>query len=169
MKVELKRIEDIHYHNWTTVDKCPLREMIAPIDEFSEEFGNLLVKLKKHDFIAKQQAHFLKKVKRELKEGEFAVFGEFSKNYTLFSQNAVHAQHWACVKVKLHPFVCYHYMEQHFKVVFVSEMFKNDTIAVYDFQSKLVLLLKETFRVAKKTIYFSDGVAAQYTKKKEFC
>jgi hypothetical protein len=38
------RIEYIHYHNWATVDKCPLREMIAPIDEFSEEFGNLLVK-----------------------------------------------------------------------------------------------------------------------------
>jgi hypothetical protein len=43
-----------------------------------------------------------------LKKGEFAVIGDFSENYTLFSQNAVQAQNWACVKVKLHPFVCYH-------------------------------------------------------------
>jgi hypothetical protein len=53
-------------------------------------------------------------------------------------------------------------------VFFKSEIFKHDTIAVYDFKTKLVLLLKETFGVAKKTIYFSDGAAAQYKNKKNF-
>eukprot|EP00731_Ephydatia_muelleri_P005409 Em0002g1585a len=45
--------------------------------------------LRKHDFIAKQQASFLADLKANLKEGEVIIMGDFSENYSFIIQDAV--------------------------------------------------------------------------------
>ena len=54
--------------------------------------------------------------------------------------------------------------------VIISDCLEHNTIAVYMFQKKFLNFLKTKFKnLPKKIYYFSDGSAAQYKNKENFC
>ena len=66
-----------------------------------------LLKLRKHDFIAKEQASFLVELQSQLKDGEVIVQGDFLENYSFIIQDAVQGFHWNNDQATIHPFVAY--------------------------------------------------------------
>ena len=82
----------------------------------------------------------------------------FCQDYNCVCQDAVQAFHWNKVQTTIHPFVCY-YRDGSGNILskcylVISECTKHDTVAVHQFQRKLVEFLTATFeRKPSKTRY----------------
>ena len=103
-----EEIEEIEFKQWTTTDRSTLQTIVQSTDEFIESFLDKLEKLRRHDFIAKQQSRYLAERKESLKEGEFLVIGDFSENFSFVVQDKAQSFHWDNGMVTLHPFVYYY-------------------------------------------------------------
>jgi hypothetical protein len=74
---------NIQFQQWTTVDCSELVQQILPVEDFVSLLVQKLNTLTAHSYIAKAQAKNLKKCKKELKEIEVVVLGDFADNYKL--------------------------------------------------------------------------------------
>lgn len=150
---------------------CILEKVTPPINEFTDTFCEKLQELIPHSFIAKQQSNFFKSTKEKLKTGEFVVVCDFSENYTFITQDAVQSAYYSSDQCTLHPFAIYYMDGNELKeksLLVISSCKKHDTIAVYQFQTKLLHFLRSEFESVKKITFFSDGAAAQYKNRKNF-
>ena len=145
--------------------------MVKPTEDFIDSFVEKLLELKKHSFIAEQQAAFFQEVKENLEPGTIIVGGNFSENYHFVVQDAAQGYHWANDQVTIHPFIVYHKLGDELKslsIAMISDELNHDTNAVWSFQKVLMDHLKSENIQMKKVIYFSDGCFAQYKNKKNF-
>jgi len=130
-----------------------------------------LIKLLKHDFIAKQQSIFLKNLKTPQMD-YFIVIADFAENYSFVLQDAAQGFHWTNTQATIHPFVIYYPSANsvlHKSFVVISDHFKHDTITLHCFQKQLLKFIVESIPVApQKIIYFSDEAAAHYKNRKNF-
>ena len=171
--MEEKMVDNIEYKQWTSTDRSTMETITQPVEEFIETFVKALKKLQYHDFIAKMQANYVSEAKENLGPNECLVFADFSENYSCVCQDAVQAFHWNKVQATIHPFLCY-YRDGSGNVLskcylVISECTKHDTVAVHQFQRKLIDFLTATFeQKPSKIIYVSDGCAAQYKNRKNF-
>lgn len=164
-------VQNITYKIWLTVDQCIMQTMVKDVKECVDDFCELLLKLKTHDFIAKMQKPFYNELKDSLMEKEVFVTCDFAENYSFILQDVVQSYHWTSVQATIYPCVVYFKNEskvQHMNVVFISECLKHDTAAVYTFMKKLIPVLKSKFTNLRKVFYFSDGSAAQFKNCKNF-
>jgi len=164
-------VEDITYKQWLTVDRCMMQTIVKNVQEFVDDFCNLLLKLNTHDFIAKMQKSFYNELKESLTDTKALVTCDFAENYSFVLQDEVQSYHWTSVQATIFPCVIYFKSDckiQHMNVVFISECLKHDTVAVYTFMKKLILMLKSKFTNLGKVFYFSDGSAAQFKNCKNF-
>ena len=72
-EIEDEGIDEIYYKQWVTTDRSTLETMAADIESFCDRFSEKILQLKRHEFIADQQAKFLNHLKSELKHGEIIV------------------------------------------------------------------------------------------------
>ncbi|KAL5468830.1 hypothetical protein EMCRGX_G029952 [Ephydatia muelleri] len=170
-------MDELTYKSWVSVDHTTLITITEPTDVFVESLLHRLLKLKRHDFIAKEQASFLAQLKCDLKEGEAVIQGDFSENYTFIIQDAVQGFHWNNDQATVHPFVVY-YNGQSKRVdplpgihslsyVVISDCLAHEAVAVHCFAKKFLGFLNGILKL-KKVYYFTDGAAAQYKNKKNF-
>ena len=135
-------------------------------------FCDKLLALIPHSFIAVQQSSYFSECKSHLKKGEVVVQADFSENYAFILQDSAQGFHWNNSQATVHPFVVYYnhsQKEHHISIVVISDCLQHDTVAVYLFQKKLIMFLKEALPFQlKKIIYFSDGAASQYKNRKNF-
>ena len=122
-----------------------------------------------YDFVSKAQSQYCKKLKSELKPGEFLVTADFAENCALVVQEAVQAFHWNNNQATLFPLIIY-YKEggdvECCSFVGISDCLKHDTIVVYMFQEVLIKYLKNKFTKLTKIYYSSDGAPQQFKNKK---
>ena len=111
-----------------------------PVEEFIETvFVWAVKKLQHHDFIAHMQANYVNEAKKNLEPNECLVLLE---NYNCVCQDAVQAFQWNKVQATIHPFLCYYrdgsgnVLSKSYLVI--SECTKHNTVAVHQFQRKLV-------------------------------
>lgn len=164
-------IDEIEFKQWTTTDRSNMETMVQTTEDFLDNFVEKLDALKRHDFIAKQQANYLNERKDNLKAGEFLVIGDFSENFTFVCQDAAQSFHWNNSSATLHPFVYYYKQDNkvlHGNLVIISDCGTHDTVAVHYFIRRLVNHLRENFPVLQSIVYFSDGCAGQYKNLKNF-
>ena len=110
----------------------------------------------------------MRKFKRDLKDGEILVCGDFAENFTYVVQNGTQGQHWNNSQATIHPIVCYYRSEnelKHFSYVCISDKMENDTMAVRTFMKHLIDFMKMKLGPIKNMIYFTDGCSAQYKNK----
>ncbi len=162
----LAEVAEIEYKQWTSTDRASLLAVTESTEEFVDKFCENLKQLKRHDFVAKQQAKFCSEKKERLADGEVLVVCDFAENYSFVLQDAAQAFHWNNSQATLHPFVAYYKTEgelKHTSLVVVSDCLTHDTIAVHVFQRSLIShLCQHLGRTPSKVIYFSDGAASQY-------
>ena len=100
------------------------------------------------------------------------VVCDFLENYSFILQDEAQSFHWNKPQATLNPFIIYFKKEDnkvgHCSFVIISEFLEHNTIAFYSFQKKLIQFLKSKFDELMKTLYFSNGSAAQYKSKKNF-
>ena len=72
-KFEDLGVDYITYKSWVTVDRTTLETITKPTEDFVHTLIDRLVVLRKHNFIAKQQAAFFRDKKEHLTEGEIVV------------------------------------------------------------------------------------------------
>ena len=174
LKVELEAImeengvESVQYSQWVNTDRANLETHVVPVADFLDLFMEYLLKLRLHDFIARQQAKFISEKKETLGSGEFLVVADFSENYSFVIQDEVQSFHWNNLQATVHPFLCY-YRELNgnklnsISFTVISENKDHDSTAVHLFQRKLIAFLTDHFGMKpKKIIYVSDGCAGQY-------
>lgn len=167
-------VENVTFSRWTNTDhRSTLESVTVATEEFVEKLKEELVKLKVHDFIAKEQSSYMHNKKSSLQHGEFIVIADFAENYAFLVQDSIQSFRWNNNQGTVHPFVIYYKVNnelKHISFVIISEDLHHDTVAVYLFQKKLILKLKEIFGgdQIKKLIYFTDGSAAQYKNKSNF-
>ena len=122
-------IDQITYKQWVSVDRTSLETVTKSSDNFIDSFFDKLKSLTRHSFVASQQSTFQKRLKNELKEGEFLVICDFAENYTFVVQDEVQGYHWTNTQATIHPFVAY-YKDgdklEHTSLVIISECLKHD-------------------------------------------
>ena len=175
-------VDEVTYKAWLSVDRTTLEMLTKTTEDFVYALMENLLKLRRHDFIAKQQASFLADTKSNLKY-EVVVLGDFAENYSFIVQDAVQGFHWNNDQATIHPFIAYYCAKEapssvatataaqdviHFlNFVVISDSLVHDAVTVHCFVRKLITFLSSTIPV-KKIYYFSDGAAAQYKNKKNF-
>ncbi|KAL5491417.1 hypothetical protein EMCRGX_G016700 [Ephydatia muelleri] len=94
LKVELEAIMEengvksvLQYSQWVNTDHTNLETHVVPVVDFLDLFMEYLLKLRLHDFIARQQAKFISEKKETLGSGEFLVVADFSENYSFVIQD----------------------------------------------------------------------------------
>ena len=170
--LEEQCVDSVSYKAWVSVDHTTLVTITQTADIFVDSLVEYLLKLRKHDFIAKEQAAFLVEKKSSLQEGEIVVLGDFAENYSFVIQDAVQGFHWNNTQATIHPFVAYYDDAVRGEVCFlnfviISDSLTHDSVAVHCFVKKLLTFLVTKLTV-KKVYYFSDGAASQYKNKKNF-
>ena len=165
-------IDTVTFKQWVSVDRSSLETFSKTADEFVDFFCDKLLALIPHSFIAVQQSSYFSECKSHLKKGEVVVQADFSENYAFILQDSVQGFHWNNSQATVHPFVVnynHSQKEHHISFVVISDCLQHDTVAVYLFQKKLIMFLKEALPFQlKKIIYFSDGAASQYKNRKNF-
>lgn len=170
-------IDQITYKLWLTVDRTTLETVIKKSDDFVATYLEKLEKLLQHDFIAKQQSLYLKKLKESELSETAIIIADFAENYSFILQDAVQGFHWTNSQATIHPFIVYHKFEteadetpnlKHENFVIVSDTLRHDTNTVHCFQRKVLDFLKIKFPLLKKVVYFTDGAAGQYKNRKNF-
>lgn len=96
---------------------------------------------------------------------------DFSENLSFEIQDAAQAFYYNKPQCTIHP-ICIYVREgdQEAKpksLIVIAESLKHNVEAVYEFQKKLIELIKKKYG-NKKIIFFSDGAASQYKNKKNF-
>ena len=172
-KFEEASIEEVSFKQWTTTDRSELLTHILSYSSFAEKYTEKVISLCTHSFIAKMQSNFLSYKKKELIEGEFAVTGDFSENYSFVVQDAAQGFHWNNLQATIHPWVYYYKKDQkleHSSFTIISENNTHDVISVHLYIKSLIHHLKSVFgpQNVKKLYYFSDGCAGQYKNCKSF-
>ena len=104
---EKDTIEEITYQQWISMDKCEIEKIIKPVDDFINVFSSSLLNLKKHAYIAKSQASFLKAIKHNLLGNEVVVLLDFAENYSYAIQDEVQSFNWNNSQCSLHPVIIY--------------------------------------------------------------
>ena len=165
-------IDNIVYKQWLSVDRSTLETLSSSPEEFVDSLCEKLEVLLTHSFIATQQSMFYKECRASLKQGEMLVTADFAENYAFVLQDAAQSFHWNNDQATIHPFVVYfkeNEKQEHLSYVAISNCLKHDTVAVYQFQKKLIAFLKTRFPYKiTKMVYFSDGAASQYKNRKNF-
>ena len=101
-------IIEIEYMQWITTDRCSLKRIIEPIDDFLEQLAIDLYALTTHHFISKDQAAYLNKLKEHLSEDEIIVQLDFSENFTYVTQDATQSSYFSNQQATLHPYGVYY-------------------------------------------------------------
>lgn len=76
--------------NFDNLGRSNLEKITKPVDNFITDFIKQVAALIPHDFIAREQAEYLKKRKEEIQQGEYVVICDFSENYTFIIQVIAH-------------------------------------------------------------------------------
>lgn len=126
-------VKSVQFKQWTTVDRCEMQNITAPVEDFILLFAEKMWKLLEHSFLAKRQSSFLQLKKQQLNEKEIIVIGDYSENFSCVAQDAPQGWHWTHKQATVHPFVVYYKQEgelQHFRYVVISEHLVHNTAAV---------------------------------------
>ncbi|KAJ8688649.1 hypothetical protein QAD02_024444 [Eretmocerus hayati] len=170
--LEQRGTNEIIHKQWLQTDRCNLETLSCSVSEVLDHLEEELPKLLRHDFIAKNQASFMKKLKESLSFGHVLVQVDFSENLSSLVQDAVPGYYWSNNQATLHPWVCYWIDSdgniQHLTVIMISDNLSHDVNTIYAFQQDSIKLLKEKIPVIRKIIYCSDGARGQYKNRFNF-
>ena len=76
-------VEEITFNSWISVDRTSLETLTKSTCDFINYLLESLLKLKRHDFIARQQSAYLKEAKEKLKPHEAIILGDFAETTLL--------------------------------------------------------------------------------------
>jgi len=166
----------ISYRRWLTTDGTQYVTEEKETEDFLDFATSELEKLLKHHYISKAQHEFLVDLRKNLKPGELFIWGDFSENYSPVIQNAVQSEYFSHKQITIHPFTIYWAVNEvvyNMSISIISDCTTHDTNSFYAFQTKLIPRLVREFAAAQiritKIHYVSDGSAAQYKNRKNFC
>lgn len=162
-------VDHLKFKQWTKTDGSSMEDFHMSESEFIDKLLGQIPEILKHDYLAKQQAKFLRHLKENLEEGKCVVIGDFSESYSPVWQDAVQGVHWSDEQVTIHPFVVYYKKDgklEHLNFAAISDTKDHKNETVYAFLRKLVEYLCEKIDNLKHIYYLSDGAASQYKNRK---
>ena len=135
-------------------------------------FSSSFLKLKKHAYIAKSQASFLKDIKHNLLGNEVVALLDFAENYSYVIQDEVQSFHWNNSQCSLHPVIIY-FLNSTKKICsksfcIVSEDLLHDVSFVHEVQRIITTWIQIHLSHIDTITHFSDGCAQQYKNYKNF-
>lgn len=159
--------ETIRFNQWVSTDRSQLVEEELDFNDFIDLLIKKLDKLTEHNYVAKKQGEYFKKLKENLQFGECVVVLDFAENYSFVVQDAAQSFHWNNSQATIHPFVIY-FADKDGKIghrcyACISDHRTHDTVTVFSFLKHFhEKYISQEFPFVHKIIYFSDGSAAQY-------
>ena len=168
---EMNMGDVISYKQWVSTDRCSLADQIDQREVFMTKLSQCIVKLTRHHIVSKSQSRSFSDMKKNVREREAVVVGDFSENYSFVIQDAIQGWHWDASQATVHPFVAY-FREGgevvHQSFCYISDGLKHNAAMVHCFLQDLVPALKVRIPNLEKIHYFSDGCAAQYKNRFNF-
>ncbi|KAE8737051.1 hypothetical protein FOCC_FOCC017492 [Frankliniella occidentalis] len=95
--------EQVEYKQWKSTDRTDLVTEVCSRSELINIAAKEIVKLIPHDFIAKEQALYLKNITENLPPRKAVAQMDFSMNYSCLYQDEVQNYHWCKKQVTVHP------------------------------------------------------------------
>ena len=104
---EMNMGDVISYKQWVSTDRCSLADQIDQREVFMTKLSQCIVKLTRHHIVSKSQSRSFSDMKKNVREREAVVVGDFSENYSFVIQDAIQGWHWDASQATVHPFVAY--------------------------------------------------------------
>lgn len=123
------------------------------IEDFVPDFCDQIKDLIPHDFIAKQKADYLKKLKENHPDNELIAILDFSENYAAVVQDEIQSHHFMRKQATVHP-VCLYYKKNGVKeiqsIIVIAESLEHNIISVYMFIQSVVSMVKSNLPTLTK-------------------
>lgn len=164
-------IDEVSYKQWVSTPKVTLETTIKNTLDFVNDFCEKLVALLPHNFIAKEQAAYLRALKESITENEFIVIVDFAENYAFVVQDAAPGFHWNNDQATVSTVVIYYKVDNqltHQSMVIISDCLNHDSIAVHIYSEIIINFIKSLSSTVAKIFFFSDGAPQQYKNYKHF-
>ncbi|XP_066585899.1 uncharacterized protein [Prorops nasuta] len=158
-------VDEITYKIWISKPRTSLESFVKYSSDFVDDFCENIIHLLPHNYIAKEQAKYLRTLKESLEENEYIVICDFAENYVFVIQSAASGFHWNNNQSTIYPVVIYYkqYNELvHKSMVIISDCLSHDAVAVYEFTRITISFIKKLSNDAVKIFYFSDGAIQQF-------
>ena len=142
-------------------DRTTLRSITSDVDEFVDHLVYSVDNLTTHSFVAKSQAQYLKKRKKELKENECIILLDFAENYHYMVQDEIQGYHWNKDQCTLHPVVIYYRVGnevKHISLCILSDDLEHDTSFVHELLRRVMLLLRRNCLMSQTSYTSLMGV-----------
>ncbi|CAH2100534.1 unnamed protein product [Euphydryas editha] len=162
------------YKQWVSTPKVTLETTIKSTLDFVDDFCEKLVALLPHNFIAKEQAAYLRALKESITENEFMVIVDFAENYAFVVQDAAPGFHWNNDQATVYTVVIYYKVDNQFthqsmiNQCIISDCLNHDSIAVHIYSEIIINFIKSLSSTVAKLFFFSDGAPQQYKNYKHF-
>lgn len=169
--MENNKIDVINYKQWVSTPRVTLETTTKSVIDFVDDFSEKLMALLPHNFIAKEQAAYLRELKEKLKKHEFIVIVDFAENYAFVVQEAAPGFHWNNDQATVYTVVIYYKIGNelnHHSMVIISDCLSHDAIAVHLFSGVIINFIKSLSSEVHKIFFFSDGAPQQYKNYKHF-
>ncbi|XP_044588550.1 uncharacterized protein LOC123267774 isoform X1 [Cotesia glomerata] len=138
-------IDEVSYKQWVSTPKVTLETTIKSTLDFVDDFCEKLVALLPHNFIAKEQAAYLRALKESITENEFMVIVDFAENYAFVVQDAAPGFHWNNDQATVYTVVIYYKVDNqltHQSMVIISDCLNHDSIAVHIYSEIIINFIK---------------------------
>jgi hypothetical protein len=97
----------IHVVQWTSTDRCELRDELMSVTDYISLVEKQISKYIPHNFVAKSQTKYLSDRKKSLLSDEAVVLLDFAENSGFKVQNSAQGFHWNKDSCTIHPVVIY--------------------------------------------------------------
>ncbi|CAD6240964.1 GSCOCG00012599001-RA-CDS [Cotesia congregata] len=164
-------IDGVSYKQWVSTPKVTLETTIKSTLDFVDDFCEKLVALLPHNFIAKEQAAYLRALKESITENKFIVIVDFAENYAFVVQDAAPGFNWNNDQATVYTVVIYYKVENqltHQSMVIISDCLNHDSIAVHIYSEIIINFIKSLSSTVAKIFFLSDGAPQQYKNYKHF-
>lgn len=164
-------MDTLTYKQWISKPRTTLTTCLQDPIEFAQDLCEKLKDLVPHNFIAGQQASFLKAQKESLGDDEFLVISDFAENYAFVIQNAAPGFHWNNNSATIYPAVIYYRQNGdivHQSLVIISDCLSHDAVEVFVFSKISNEFIQSICQNPKKVFHFSDGAPPQFKNFKNF-
>jgi hypothetical protein len=155
--------EMVKYNQWATTDRADLKTVQVLGAEYVQDLQAYIPKILQHQFIAKQQQNFVKKLKDELDPGNCVIQMDFAENYTCIIQDAVQGYRWSNIQVTMHAFYVTFFnrnTNRNAEICYgvISDDLSHSTNSVQAFTASMMVQLRRELNI-QFVHYVSDGCA----------
>ena len=150
-----------------TNTKILLQKLTGSVADLLQEFDSQWASFRKHSFITRQQAIYIRQIKLDADEyNSIIVHIDFAENYTLLNQKQIMQAHWTTPQATIFTVHIRINKEKQQSVALISDYLEHDVEFVHTAQGIITDYVLSVYPSVRRLNYVSDGAGQHFKNNK---